>query len=168
MGVVTTIALATAAVATGASIYNSNRAARAQQRQLEFQQQQSALAQNRQRREQIRNARIARANSLLAGAEAGALDSSGVRGGTDSILSQLGSNLGFSIQMQALSDQAGEQAGKAIRFGNRAQLFGGIAQLALTAASFAPNKADVSPVEDITGKLKDNRAAGLSHSTPNF
>jgi hypothetical protein len=151
IGTAAAIGLGIAATATAGSLYQQNRAAKQQSRQLDFQRQQAALSQNIQRREQIRAARIAQAQAQLAGATQGVdTGSSGLAGGTGSIISQLGSNLGFNLQMQSLSDQAGDAMGKAIRAGNRAQIFGGIAQLALTASSFAPNKAPTDTPNQVT------------------
>ena len=142
IGTAAAIGLGIAATATAGTLYQQNKAAKQQERQLDFQRQQASLQQNLQRREQIRAARIASAQAQLAGAAQGVdTGSSGLAGGTGSIISQLGSNLGFNLQMQSLSDQAGAAMGKAIRAGNRATIFSGIASMALTATSFAPNKA---------------------------
>ena len=66
-------------------------------------------------------------------------------GGESSILSQLGSNLGFSVNMQKLSDQAAEEMGKASRFQGLSSIFGTAASLAMTGANFQAGKTSPAP-----------------------
>ena len=89
------------------------RAARAAERQAEFQRQaleeqrkMNNLQAARQRREAFREARAVQGSAIQAGAATGTMGSSGLMGGVSSIGAQLGSNVSFLDEMQARSDQA--------------------------------------------------------------
>ena len=128
------VLIATAVAATAGSMIYANEAADAQRDAARIQQKQAKLQAQRQRSEQIRAARIARARTVLAGEAQGVSGSSGVQGGTGSIISQLGSNLGFSLQMESMSDQASAELAQASKESGMASVFGGIADMAMTAA----------------------------------
>lgn len=66
-------------------------------------QRQQDLQTARERRQAIREAQIRRAQTLAAGADQGATGSSAIAGGLSSLGSQLGSGLGFSTAMSAMS-----------------------------------------------------------------
>ena len=95
-------ALAVAGVATGASIYQGAQATKAQNKSLQFQRQQSALQNAMQKRQAIRQARIAAGNSQQTAATAGVSNSSSAEGAYGSIQSQLSGNLSFLDQNQFL------------------------------------------------------------------
>lgn len=140
MAIGTTAAIVAGVAAVGlagASVYSSTQARRQSQRQLDFQRQQAELSANRQRRDQVRAARIAYADSQVTSEGQGAADSSGGQGALGSIVSQLGSNLGFSIQMDLISDQIGVSQGKQLNAQGRAALFNAGSQLAAKAVQFA-------------------------------
>lgn len=99
-----------------------------QNKQAKLQQRQQALATRRSRRQAIRQAQITRAQATASAQGAGALQSSGARGGIGAIGSQLGEQLGFSTQMSGLSRDIASAASKA-------SLFGSIGQLGFTAFS---------------------------------
>ena len=94
----TMIAVGGLAVA-GAGAYTANKNAKkqvaAQNEALAYQQKQNDLTAARQRRDAIRQARIARANATNSAATQGVLDSSGSIGGVGSISSQLKDNISF-------------------------------------------------------------------------
>jgi uncharacterized protein YcfJ len=88
---------AVATVAGTAMAYSSQkRASRTAQRQQELQT-------ARERRQVIREAQIRRAQTVAAGAQQGGLGGSSIAGGLSSLGSQLGSGLGFSTAMSAMS-----------------------------------------------------------------
>ena len=136
----TIAALAIATVATAGSAVAANEAADAQRDAARAQNKRAKLQAARQRQEQIRAARIARARISASAAGTGAMDTSGTAGGVGSVMSQLRGNLGFSLEMESLGDQAADRMGNAIMSQNVSNLFGGIANFSMAAASFAPTK----------------------------
>lgn len=127
------IALAvTAAVGTTASIYSQQQAAGASRKASQAQRRQEALAAAIQRRQAQKAGRQAAALAIQAGENQGVADSSGVQGGVGSIRSQTNSNLSFLDRQGQLADYAGGMFDKAQRWSNRAQLFAGVADLAMT------------------------------------
>jgi type II secretory pathway pseudopilin PulG len=127
-----------AIVSTAASAVYQNEAADATRDAARAQKKQEDLRVSRERINSIRQARIAAGRVAMAGENQGASNlDSGREGGVSSILSQLGSNMGFSLQMEALSDQAATEMGKAAKYGSYASIFGSAANLALTAASYS-------------------------------
>jgi hypothetical protein len=141
MSAFTTIAaLTVATVATAGSLVAANEAADAQRDAARAQNKRAKLQAARQRQEQIRAARIARARISASAAGTGAMDTSGTAGGVGSVMSQLRGNLGFSLEMESLGDQAADRMGNAMMSQNVSNLFGGIANFSMAAASFAPTK----------------------------
>lgn len=132
-------------------MYYANRAASQQQRMAEFQRRQADLQAARQRRDEIRKNRLANAQQLVTSHAQGVEGSSGAMGGLDSLRSQGYSNISFLDTMNTLSDQASKAYGKSIRAGNMSNMFGGIANLAMSFASMTagptkPNEALTKPV----------------------
>ena len=124
--------LVAGAAATAGSLYYSSRAAKQQKKANEFQRRQANLQAAKQRRDLIRQDRLERSAAVLNAEAQNASTSSGARGGQDSILSQGYGNLSFMDTMNILSDQASKAYGKAIGYGNTANMFGGIASLAMS------------------------------------
>jgi len=117
------IAAAATVVGTVMSYQQSRRAASAQEDAAEAQRQRMTIEQNmanlkveKQKQEQIRRARSERGQVLNIGATTGTTQSSGVQGGTSSIMSQLGGNLSYMDTQQA-------NAQKASIFSQRANAF---------------------------------------------
>lgn len=132
MAAVSSVLLGIAAVGAVGAAYNTNKAAKQQGRMNEIQRRQADLNAARQRRDTVRSNRLARSQAVNTAESQGVSRSSGARGGQDSIISQGYSNLGFMDIMSSLSDQASVAAGKGIRASNRASIFGGLSQLAMT------------------------------------
>jgi hypothetical protein len=84
----------------------NDRAVASQERQFAIQRKQADIANARQVRQAVRQARLARAQVINAGAGSGTLGSSGVQGGASSISAQMGSNLSFFSSMHSLNNQA--------------------------------------------------------------
>jgi hypothetical protein len=101
--------------------------------------QQQELNTRRSNRQAIREAQIRRAQTLGAAAQMGALGGSSVEGGLSGLGSQLGSGLGFSSQMSALSNQIGRQQSRAALFGDVASLGFGAVQMGYQAGGQFPN-----------------------------
>ena len=94
----------------------------ASQKARKANEQQQNLATQRQNRSAIREAQLKRAQALNTASQVGAGTGSGIAGGVGSLSSQLGSGLGFSTQMTALSSQI-------TKYQNQASLWGDIAGL---------------------------------------
>ena len=136
----TIAALAIATVATAGSAVAANEAADAQRDAARAQNKRAKLQAARQRQEQIRAARIARARISASAAGTGAMDTSGTAGGVGSVMSQLRGNLGFSLEMESLGDQAADRMGNAMMSQNISNMFSGIANFTMAAASLDPTK----------------------------
>jgi len=156
------VAIGTAAVATGVSIYEGQQAASAQKKALEFQQQQADLSAARQQRDAIRQARIANAQANANAERQGVGLSSAAQGGGSSIISQLSSNLSFLDQYNYFSDQASKELGKAVSYRANQELFG---QVAGAAEKVAYN---AGPISDAAKKVfsKGGLFGGGWHSNP--
>lgn len=152
-------ALVLAGVATAGSIYTSKKAADAQKEANTLQRQQAEMANARARRDEIRKARIAQAAAAINAEGQGVADSSGAAGGQGSIISQGNSNLSFLDRSAAISDQTSRAMGKAISYGNYSQMFGGVASLAMSYASFKASQPKATA--DKTSTPAVNPATGL-------
>ena len=96
----TLIAIAGLAIAAGGAVMSI----KAQQEAASQQKKLNNVNARRDRRRAIRESRMARAQVLNTGAQVGAGESSAVSGGVSSVGAQMGSNLGFSTQTQALGN----------------------------------------------------------------
>lgn len=112
MPAVPVLALATAVVGTGYSIYAGERANAQQKKATQLQKQQADLQAMRQKRDAIRQARMAAAAAAVTSESQGVSGSSSAQGGQGSIFSQLDSNLSFLDQSNVLADQASDALGK--------------------------------------------------------
>lgn len=130
-----TAALIVAGVATASSIDQQKRAARASKRAQRAQQVQADLQTARERRNQIRQARIQRAQLEAQALAQGTTGASSVVGAAGSVQSQLGSNIGFLNQQQQLSQFASAQNQRAAAAQTRASIFSSVASLATTAGT---------------------------------
>lgn len=158
MGIETAL-LAVAAAGTVGSLYSQNQAAKASSKAAGAQRRQEALAAAIQRRQAQKAGRQAAALAIQAGENQGVADSSGAQGGVGSIRSQTTSNLSFLDRQGQLADYAGNMFDKAQRWSNRAQLFAGAADLAMTgygsaAADAAAKKAAESASADRSAFLQ--------------
>lgn len=124
------VAVAVAVVGTAASIYSSQQQASAQKKQIEAQRRMADIENARQRREAIRQARIARASVISQGEAQGVSGSTGIAGSVAGIQQQMGYNLSFLDQMQAANTQAAVFGQKAADYGAQANMFGQIASTA--------------------------------------
>lgn len=130
-----TIAVATAAVGTAASVHQSAQARSEQRKAARVERRIQDVKAARERRRAIREARIARAD-VEAGAQAtGAGTSSGAITGSGTIGTQLASNLSFLDQASELQTQSSIFRQKAANFSGRAQDFGAVSNIALTTGS---------------------------------
>jgi len=134
MAAISTILAATAVAATGYSVVQGQKAAKAQRaaagKQIEMQQQQAA----RERRSAIRANIIRRAQLQAQAQAAGVETSSGVLGGLTSLSSQLGANLGFGSMMSGLSQQYTGLTAQAADYSARSQMGSAIAGFAFQGA----------------------------------
>lgn len=126
------ILLGVTAASTVGSLYSQQQAAKASSKAAGAQRRQEALAAAIQRRQSQKAGRQAAALAVQAGENQGVAGSSGAQGGVGSIRSQTTSNLSFLDRQGQLADYAGNMFDKAQRWTNRAQLFAGAADLAMT------------------------------------
>lgn len=132
------IALATAVVGTGVSLYEGEKSNKLSQQANATQRQQADLQNVRSQRDQVRASRLALAQSQSAAENQGVGGSSSAQGGQGSIISQLSDNLSFLDQYGKLSDQASETLGKAQTANFNAHTFGDVASLGFQAFGKAP------------------------------
>lgn len=145
-----------------------------QEQQAEIARQQESAAARRSRREALRSAQIARAQTVSTAAAAGVAGSSGVAGGVSALGSQVGEALGFSTASGARSGRIGElgtelsglqrqivmlggagreAAMKAQSLGAMASTFGSVANLAGSLGGFNVIRGFVSPPAPPTPNL---------------
>lgn len=129
-----------AGVGAAASVVGTIQAGKAQKKQAAAQQQQQEVSTRRDRMQAIREMQIKRAQAISSAQGAGALDSSGAIGGIGSMSSQLGSNLGFSTQMSALSANISRYAQQASKYSSIAGLGGQLFSAMGGFDAFAPNR----------------------------
>lgn len=113
------------------------KSAAAAQEANKIERQKMQLEQNREKRETIRAARIARGQAVAAAANQGVMDSSGAIGGQGAITSQLNYNLSFLDQQGAMADQASAALGRARLWESRARTNQSLANLTWKVAGFA-------------------------------
>lgn len=129
-----------AGAGAAASIYGTVQAGKAQKKAAAAQQQQQEVSTRRDRMQAIREMQIKRAQAISSAQGAGALDSSGATGGIGSMSSQLGSNLGFSTQMSALSANISRYTQQANKYSSIAGLGGQLFSAMGGWDAFAPNR----------------------------
>lgn len=135
MGPALPLILAGVGAAAGvASVVQSNKAAKAQQRGVEAQRQQAQSQANRSRRQAIRQNLIARAQMRNQATAAGVSGGSGFSGGLSSATSQFGANLGFSGVQQGLQNNIFQAQSQAIGYQGRASALGSLSSLAFQGA----------------------------------
>lgn len=140
------------AALVGGSLYMQNQANRQQQRAAQFQRRQADLQAARQRRDTVRQNRMAQSQAVLTANTQGVSRSSGAMGGQDSIASQGYSNLSFMDTQNTLSDQASKAIGKAQNATNAANMFSGLANLAMSFYGLSqPTTPKINPVSNIPG-----------------
>lgn len=131
----------TAAIATiGSTIHSieeSRGAEREQDRARELQDKKERLKSRRSTGESLRQAQIARAKVIAAGAEGGAESSSAVAGGINSITSQASSNLAFAQEVAQLQQLAFDRLQSASRAQNRAAISSRVAGITSQSADFS-------------------------------
>lgn len=149
-----------------------------QERQAEIASQQETAAARRSRREALRSAQIARAQTIASAAAAGVAGSSGVAGGVSALGSQVGEALGFSTASGARSGRIGElgtelsglqrqivmlggagreAAMRADRFGAMANTLGSVGKLAGSFGGFDVIRSFITPPQP-----RVNLSAGIS------
>lgn len=112
----------------------------------------------RQRREQIRQARIARANIASGAVASGTERTSGAISGMGQIGTQLGSNLSFMDSVGAQANIAGDAM-------SSANMWGGVANIGSSIFSNAGTLADLLP-SGSTSRTPTNTAPNVSQYTP--
>lgn len=114
--------LAISAAATAYSMKQQSKAAKAQKEAAQQQNNLASLENRKARIKAVREARIKRASMVAEGQAQGAQYSSGVAGGTSSIGSQLGANIGLANQREAFSTNITNLQNKAVGYQNKAAI----------------------------------------------
>ena len=129
--VIAASALAVSATSTAISYTQGKKSAKAANRAAAFERKQADLATMRQKRDAIRQARIAAADSTNTAANQGVSESSSAQGAVGSIQSQLSNTLSFLDVWNAYSDQASMALGRANAHAQKAQTAVDIAKLSM-------------------------------------
>lgn len=119
-----------AVAATVASVSEQRQAGKAQRRGQKLAQRRADIQASRERREQVRQARIKRAEILQESANTGAAGSSSEAGAIGSLQAQLGERLGTGLLFQDISQGQSRANISASRSGTRANIFGTAGNLA--------------------------------------
>lgn len=130
LGVLAVAGTVASARAQKKSAAETRRASAAEQRRAD-------IANARERRGQVRNARVARASIEAQAAGSGLLGSSSFAAATSNVTSRSNENLSFLDQNQQLSQQASSANNAAARYSSQAATAGAIANLASTGFSLA-------------------------------
>lgn len=141
-------AWAIAAVAGGVSASESAESGRRQRTAGNIQREAQNLRAAKERREAIRNARIAYAQSEQAAANQGASESSGSKGGLGSIISQMNANVSFLDSQNRASNRSADYMQKAANSQASAGNWAALSKLAFSVGSFqmpggAPDNAKI-------------------------
>lgn len=119
----------------GYSAYKSSQYQKAslgyQNQAADLEKKQVALANMRQKRDAVRQARMAQAQSQTSASNQNVSDSSSAQGGQGSIQSQLGSNLSFLDMYNKYSEQASTALGNARAASSTAQGFSDLASVSM-------------------------------------
>lgn len=132
------VAGATAAtVGTVGSLKNQAQAARFQRRAARIERDANNYQAARERREAIRQARIAYATQVQGAQNAGVSSSSGALGGQSSLISQTQDNISFLDRFGVLKDASATATSQANAASARAGAFGAVGQLGMQVFSAA-------------------------------
>lgn len=118
------MAVAALVVGAVASVAGTVMSYQAQKKSAAAQEKQQQVASRHSRREAIRGAQLARAQSVAIASSQGATGSSAALGGAGSVGSQLGSGLGYSTQMSGLSREITKYSAQAQRGADLASIGG--------------------------------------------
>lgn len=136
--IVTAVVVST--VATGASVYQSNKANKANRKAQEVNRKIEERQRKRDQMDQLRQGQIARAQAVAAGVNTGVSDSSGLQGQVAGIQAQTASNIAFSNQVQTGANVVGMYQQQAAQAEQIAGNWASLAQLSMTVGSVASNK----------------------------
>ena len=123
-----------AAGSTAASVVSSQQAAGAQRKAMRLQRRQQALEEAKQKRDLIRQTRIAYATSQSNAENQGVASSSSALGGAGSIRSQMSGTMSFLDQYGQLSDKINSANMSASSWASKANLFSDVSSLAMMGA----------------------------------
>ncbi len=143
-------AVVASAVLTGASIVQSNKAAKAQRKANDVNRKIEERQRKREQMDALRQAQIARAQAQAAGVNTGVTDSSGLQGQVASIQAQTASNVAFSNQVQSAANVSSAYQQQAADAETRAGTFSSLASLTMMVGSALPGK----PAEAAANKPK--------------
>lgn len=115
------------------SMYYGAKAQEEQRDAIRMQRKQQALQEARQKRDMIRQSRMAIATTKNNSENQGVSGSSSALGGIGSIMSQLGSNLSFLDQYGQLSDRITNSNMRASKYAQTSQTLSDVASLAMSA-----------------------------------
>jgi len=133
-------AVAVAAVSTGASVVQSRKSSKAQQKANEVNRKIESRNAQRERMAALREAQIARAQGQQMAVNTGTVDSSGFAGQQAGITAQTASNIAFSQQVETGTAVVSQYTQNAADASARSANWGALAQFSLAAGSFAASR----------------------------
>ena len=133
-------AVVVSTVATGASIYQQNKSAKAQKKANAVNRKIEERQRKREQMDQLRQAQIARAQAVAAGVNTGTQDSSGMQGQVNSISAQTASNVAYSNQVQTGANVVGMYQQQAADAQQIAGNWAALAELSMTVGNIASQK----------------------------
>lgn len=152
MAVFTAIAIGAAVVAAGATVYSARqqkKAASASRRAQAAEQRRADIANARERRFAVRNARVARASIEAQAAGSGLVGASSTLGAMSNVTSRTNENLSFLDQSNQLSQQASAANIQAARYSSRAATGKAVADVASMGYNWAVG--NMAPTPQGTG-----------------
>ena len=132
------ISATVAAVATVGSVVSAEKSRKAQKRANRAQNRIRQVEEARSKMAAVREQRIAQSQILNAGGAQNMLGSSAVQGATSAVGSATAGNMQFINQVSNLQESQARYMGRAQMFATRAGQLNSVANLAITAAQFAP------------------------------
>jgi|14BtaG_2_1085337.scaffolds.fasta_scaffold01825_8 hypothetical protein len=159
------LAFALAAGSTAVSIHQSRKAAKAQERAQKIEQKKQDYTTARERRKQIRAARVAQAGAATQARVSGTTSSSRTGGVAGGIQSEMASNVGFLNTQQGFTHAIGRQNIKAAQAQSRASTASAIAGLSMQSASLFGSASPQTP-EGGGGVVDPKTGAIMSPNPP--
>jgi len=136
-------ALGLAVVSTAASMQQSRKAVKAQERAQRIEQKRQDYTTARERRKQIRSARVAQAQVQAQSQAMGTATTSRTAGISGGIQSELGANISFLDTQAGMTRAIGQQNIAAGKYQSKAAMFGAVADLSMQGASLFGSRPDV-------------------------
>lgn len=154
--------LAVSIIGAAGSAATSYMASKEAKKQAKEEKKRQELEQRRERLKTIREGRIKRAQTLNTGAQIGATGSSGLSGGLSSTSSQVGTNLGYSTQVEGINDNIYKSSKRIASLQQLGSISSGIGSIggAVFGNAGAISNAFSSPTPSLASTPSGNKYAG--------